>query len=382
VADAYAHTRAVTRGGRGGQRRLRVLLAVLLVCGAIAGLVWWELFRDRQPPIEGEIDETLVASMPLCVRDMQPPCRDVEEVARVLEQPRLVIRGAEQTTGGNQGVIALLVEGPDGRRAKAKWRTQSSASLFNTPAKELAAYQVQALLLEPADYVIPPIATHCFPIAEYRANVVRGAAPYEDTGCVLGFLSYWLSETITLPEARRAGLWPMPPDGVNDDDPVLFSRERFEEDPIYRRSIAILNLVTHVVNNRDAHSGQFVLYTEPWHAFLIDNSIAFVAIPNPRTLFTQDLSTMRVPSIPEDVATRIRALSRRDVERLRVIEEHTIAGGRLVDVEPGAAFDTGSHLRRRGDRVQIGLTPADVNGLWDRIAALQRELETGRLATF
>jgi hypothetical protein len=381
VAEVCADTRAAPRVAPRGRRRRRLLLGALLL-GAIAGLVWWELFRDRQPAIEGEIDETLLAEMPLCVRDVEPPCRDVEEVARVLGQPRLVIRGAEQTSGGNQGTIALLVEGPDGQRAKAKWRTQASESLFNTPARELAAYRVQALLLEPTDYVIPPVATHCFPIAEYRANVVRDSAPFEGTRCVLGFLTYWMSETVTLPEARRAGLWPMPPDGVDDDDPLLYSRTRFAEDSIYRRSIAILNLVTHVVQNRDAHAGQFVLYTDPWHAFLIDNSIAFTAIRNPRTLFTQDLSTMQVPSIPEDVATRIRALSRRDVERLLVIEEYAITDGRLVEVEPGAPFDSWFHLRRSGDRMQIGLTRADVSGLWDRIAALQRELATGRLRTF
>ncbi len=350
--------------------------------GALGWLAWWELLRDRQPPIEGHIDEAVLPELQLCARAVERPCRRVEDADRMVRSPRLAILAAEQTSGGNQGVIALALETSEGERFKAKWRSTASASLFSSPAKELAAYRLQALLLEPRDYVIPPVASHCFELGRYRDAVLETASPLQGTECVFGFLSYWLTEAITMPDARRAGLWPMPPDGVYDDDPQLYDSARFEADPVYRRNLAILNLITHLVNNRDAHAGQFVLYTEPWHAFLIDNSLAFETVPNPRTLFIQDLSQLIVPASPADVAARIRALERRDLDVLLAIEEYALDDGELSKVEPGAPFATMEHLRRTDDRLQIGLDDADVAGLWIRVQGVRRALEDGTLGTF
>lgn len=366
------------------KRAVRRALAgiVALAAGAIAGVLWWELLRDRQPPIEGRIDDRWLPSERLCVREVEAPCRPVDAVERLLRQDALVIRGAEQTHGGNQGVIALALEAPGGARLKAKWRSLESASLFNTPAKELAAYHVQRLLLDPRDYVVPPVASHCFALDEYHDAVLESAAPLEGTDCVLGFLSYWLIEGITMPEARREGVWPMPPDGADDDDPQLFDARRFEEDPVYRRNLAILNLITHVVNNRDAHAGQFVLYDEPWHAFLVDNSLTFRAVPNPYTMFMQDLSRMHVPAIPADVAARLESLAPADLEALRVIDEYVIDDGRLRRTSPGAPLPGDAFLRRSGARLQIGLPEADVRETWERIEGVRRALREGRLRTF
>lgn len=371
--------------GRPSRRRLALRGAVGLVVLLLAvagGVVWWEVFRDRQPPVHGEIDDDALPSVRLCVRSVTPPCRPVEMVERMIRSDDLEIHGAEQTSGGNQGVIALALRAGDGPLFKAKWRPLESASLFNVPAKELAAYEVQRLLLEPADYVVPPVSGHCFELEHYREQVLEGAAPLPGTSCVLGFLSYWLREAIRLPDARREGLWPTPPEGPDHDDPQLFDEARFADDPAYRRNVAVVNLVAHLVNNRDAHSGQFVLYDEPWHVFLIDNSLAFRApLPNPKTLFIQDLSQLVVPAIPEDVAARIRALERRELDALRVIEEYTLRDGRLVRVPPGAPFGD-EHVRREGERLQIGLSAADVDEVWRRIESTRRALAEGSLRTF
>lgn len=382
VSDRRTSRKAPRRGWRPSRRVGLVIASLVLGAAALGVAVWWEIFRDRQPPIEGRIEADLLPVRPLCVRGVEPPCRSVEEAERMLESEHLVIRAAEQTTGGNQGVVALALEDDRGERLKAKWRSAASESLFNTPAKELAAYHVQRLLLEPADYVVPPVAGHCFELDHYRDAVLESATPLVGTRCVLGFLTYWLTSAITMPDARRAGLWPMPPDGPGDDDPQLFDPRRFAEDAVYRRNVAILNLVTHLVNNRDAHAGQFALYTAPWHAFLVDNSLAFRAIPNPRTMFIQDLSHIVVPSIPGDVAARLVALERDELDALRVIEEYELRDGLLRRVEPGAPFGGDAFVRRSAERLQIGLPAIDVDELWTRIEALRRELDAGRLTTF
>jgi hypothetical protein len=377
-----AHVKASDRSGPPSRRAQLALASIAVVAVVVGGAAWWEIFRDRDPPIEGRIGDDLVPVVPLCVHAVEPPCRSVEDADRMVRSEHLVILAAEGTTGGNQGVVALALEDPSGERLKVKWRSAASESLFNTPAKELAAYHVQRLLLEPADYVVPPVASQCFELEHYRERVLESATPLAGTRCVLGFVTYWLSGSITMPEARRTGLWPMPPDGPDDDDPQLFDPQRFATDDVYRRNLAILNLVTHLVNNRDAHAGQFTLYTTPWHAFLIDNSLAFRAIPNPRTILIQDLSFILVPSIPESVATRLRTIERDELDALRVIEEYELRDGLLQRVEPGAPFEGDAFVRRAADRLQLGLPEVDVEDLWTRIVALRGELDAGRLTTF
>ena len=71
--------------------------------------------------------------------------------------------------------ILVLRRGGDGEVFRVKWRAQSTTTSRNSPRRELAAYAVQKLFLEPEEYVAPPTAPHCFPLEAYRAAVDRKA---------------------------------------------------------------------------------------------------------------------------------------------------------------------------------------------------------------
>ena len=359
-----------------------LIATAALVAGA--NYAWW-YHRPRQPTLDGEIeDATLTLPVAACVRNQSAPCRSFETIEALMAQPDLRIRVAAPTSGGMQGAAALALLTTDGVLFKAKWRAHASASIVNTPAKEVAAYQLQKLLLSPEDFVVPPTVGHCFPLAHYREMVDPEAEPLEGTECVFGFLSYWLTGAITLYEARKEGLLETPAgeDGVYSSDPQLLDASRFVEDLNYRRNLAHINVVTFLVHNGDAHAGQFVLYEDPWHLFLVDSSISFRSIANPTTMLLQDLSKMIVPMIPQELADDARTVSRLDLDRLLVLEEYGVDDGVFVHREPGEAFDPQQHVRLRVGQLQIGLRPRDIDGVFERLAGLRGSLEDGSLQTF
>ena len=382
--DPEPPDRAERRRSRRRRRAFIALTAVAVILLTAVGVVyWWFVHRDRGPIIEGHIDEAqLSAPTRLCVHEDTHHCRDAVEVEAILKAPILTIQEAEATSGGMQGAISLAVENGEGTRLRTKWRSQQSASIVNEPTKELAAYRLQMLFLDPEDYVIPPVVSACFEVEHYRAEVDPEAEGLESTGCVFGFLAYWLVGAESIYDAREQGLLPMPEDAR---DPQLYEARRFEEAGAGpRRNLALLNLVTHLVNNGDAHAGQFVLYTEPLHFFAIDNSIAFQSIANPVMGQIQDLSELMVPALPADVAERIRGLRRADLDALARLEElaRFTPGGPFEHVEPGALFDRRSRVRVDDGRIQVGLTADDLDDLWDRVEGVQRRLASGSLTTF
>ncbi|MDQ3034203.1 MAG: hypothetical protein M3Y87_17475 [Myxococcota bacterium] len=304
-------------------------------------------------------------------------CRPPREVEESLRSDALAIIGCRQTSGA-QGAVALTVREGD-VVLEAKWRPASSASAWNDPVAELAAHHVQRLVLEPADYVVPPAASHCYD-AEQEARWLASAAPVEDMGCVLGYLSYWLTGSVTLVEARRDGIVPAP-HGVWSADPALYDAARFVgQSRAERRNLAHLNVVAFLVRNGDAHAAQFVVYREPLHLFLVDNSVAFSAERRPAMRDRQDFSELVVPAIPADTAERVSRLGWEEVSALMRIEEYERQHGRWRRVPPGPLLEGGrEHVRRVGDRVQVGLSEADARGVMQRVRVLQRAIESGAI---
>ena len=304
----------------------------------------------------------------LCVRD-HAPCRSAAEIeARLGERPLEVLR-SRPTPGGAQGARVLSLLSPDGEVIEAKWRPLSATTPTNDPAGEVLAYRLQALVLPPEDHVVPPAAVRCLDIT--------------GDGCELGVLSYWLSDAIPLREARRKQVLPTPPGGIWARDPGLYLPTRFRVDPTYRRAVAHLNLVAHLVGHGDAHAAQFVLYRDPLHLFLVDNSVAFGVPRNPQMDDLQDLSHMWVPAIPADTAARLRELEEADVRALAWTDSWERRDGVLRRIRADSIWgDPDARIRREGQRVQIGLSASDVEAVLERVEALERDLRDGTLGVF
>ena len=363
-------------GGSDAARRLSTWVLLLLGCSALPG---------GRATTDGAPAPPLTDPTQLCVGDPSEAaarCRSPREVERWLAGDSLTIVGRRET-GGAQGAVALTLRSPEAT-FDAKWRAASSASEHNDPLGELGAHHVQKLILDPVDYVVPPAASHCFPEAEYRRWFRSDDDSVEDMECVLGYLSYWLTGSIGLTEARLAGLVPAPRGDAWSADAALYDPARFpHQSGAYRRNVAHLNVIAFLARNGDAHAAQFVSYRRPLHVFLVDSSVAFSAPQRASMRGRQDLSELVVRAIPADTAERVGELGRDEVMALMRIAEHRRADLGWERVAPGPLLADGrGRLRREGDRVQVGLSRDDARGVLERLRILQEALRSGAIGTF
>jgi hypothetical protein len=299
-----------------------------------------------------------------------------------LRDPRLEIVGSSPTPGGQQGALVLtlaLAERSAHKVFRAKWRALDSESLTNDPRKELGAYAVQKLFLEPHEYVVPPTSGHCFALDHYRARVdAKAPASFREEGvrCVFGILSYWLEDAEDLEGAQEKGRW---------GKSTILDPELFQRDLGYRRSIADLNLLTYLVHHGDAHDKQFLITdarSSP-RVYSVDNSITFQAIKNPMLLFREDWSLIRVPALSARSIARLKRLGADDWSRLGLIQQFQKHDGQLVPAaqdSPIGPPDAG--VRWVGLGLQVGLTEPEIQGVRQRFVDLSNQIEKGKPRTF
>ena len=300
----------------------------------------------------------------LCSDAGKPGCRSPREVEGWLSRGDLEILHSTDAPHGKQDARVLTVA-LDGRRIvfRAKWRAMSTAHQLNVPRRELGAHAVQKLFLDPEDWVVPPAAGHCFELDGYRKVVDRAAeASFDDTACVFGFLSYWLEDVRGVEDAADEG-W------IESEE--LRDAERFRSDPVYRRSLANVNLLSHVIDHGDTHPKQFVLSQSGNHLrlFLVDNTIAFSEFRNPSIDHEWDWSVLHVNAVPMRTVKRLEALRKKDVMALTVIEEYTSHDGVLVQ-------QAGPTVAR------VGLTENEAARVWQRISGVLSRVRAGKLGVF
>ena len=149
----------------------------------------------------------------------------------------------ERTAQGTTGALVLVnhdeVSGKD-----IKWKFKKNVpgwvDSFNTsPRKEIAAYNVQKLFLDPEDYVVPTALPICIPRDRFMKRGGYAAATLEGTDCVLGLGSIWM-ENVTIPD-------------------TLYDESRFLKDSTYAYFMSNFNLLTYLIQHRDGRVGQFLV---------------------------------------------------------------------------------------------------------------------------
>jgi len=319
---------------------------------------------DRPPPVPAA---PLTPPTVLCVAGTDRPCRHPEEVESWLASADLEIIGTAQTPRGIQGARVLTLR-HRGVVFRAKWRPQSTLTTRNDPRRELVAYAIQKLFLDPDQYVVPPAAAHCFPLAVYRAYVLPGALPsFRDVPCVLGYLSYWLEDVESLKDARKDGWFRSHDDALDDD--------LFAANPRYRESVADMNLLTYLIDHADSHQGQFLIRRDPQvpAVYSVDNSMAFGVKHNHRVKV--DWSKIQVPALPARSIDRLRAAR---LDRLSSIAELELHGrGHLVPASPRHRRAEPAGIRWQNGRLVIGMTVDELAMLRARIASLLAAVDRG-----
>jgi hypothetical protein len=297
-----------------------------------------------------------------------------------MHNPDLQIVATHETPAGRQKARILTVMAPTATgvvRFRVKWRALSTAHGLNDPRKELVAYAFQKLFLDPEDYVVPPTVGHCFDIDQYRRHLnPKERSTFLSVSCVFGTMSYWLEDAKDLKEAERAG-W------LSDDK--LFDHAMFDGNATYRRTLADMNVLNHLIGNGDTHAAQFVFTASGANTrvYCVDFTISFSPYRNPTLKEPDDWSVLHVPALAHDSVERLRRLRRSDLERLAVTEEYEIREGRLVSTRPGLPggnLDAG--LRWWRGKLQAGLTRREIDYVWQRIEKLRESLEHQQVAFF
>jgi hypothetical protein len=233
----------------------------------------------------------------------------------------------------------------------------------NEPRYELAAYRLQAMFLDEEDYVVPPTVLRSMPLEEYQQIRSVSGPTISGTRSVLFLLSYWIQNL-----------------AVDTVDP--FEPNMFEWNPIYRWHWGNVNILTHLIDHKDANHGNILVSmdgTNP-RVFSVDNDIAF------RSQVSDQGDRWRrllVDRLPDRTVERLREITLEQLDaELGVVAEFQIVDGHLEPVEPGENLRPGRGVRVTDERVQFGLTDREIRDVYRNIERLLDRVDRGQLATF
>jgi hypothetical protein len=294
--------------------------------------------------------------------NLQLPAREVE---RRMEREPFVIDDVDDVGSGVMGARKLELDFPDGVEFDAKWKEGASGGegWNNAPRREIAAYRVQQLFLDPDDFLVPPVVARCIPFDVYRPVDDDPQPAFDGTHCAFGTLSAWLTN-ITEPD--RA-----------------FDPKRFSTDRRYAYHFANLNLLTYLINHRDARKANLLMSKDEANpqVFSVDNGIAFGGVLY--NFFTWHLDQFRVGGLPRQSIDRLRQTTPADWQRLAVVAQLRVDAGGILRPEPAGPPSDPKEGNRWVDGVlQLGLTAEEIAAVEQRAVALLREVDEGTVTVF
>lgn len=289
----------------------------------------------------------------------------IEDIERRLDSEPFTIEsaGLARPTIKNDLGLKATIAFPDGVKMDVKIRRAEpgGASFNNEPRYEMAAYEVQKLLLDPPDYVVPPTTIRALPLAELKKYQQNVEPTFNRSDDVIVVVQYWLDNVITPQNA--------------------FDADLAGRDPVYERRLANLNALTFLIEHKDANAGNVLASTnlKDLRLFSVDNGVAFQSLESDRGLIWRE---MRVNRLPAALVEKLRGTDRADLEPLFVLAQFKFENGRLVPTPPEAPANRKAGVRANSERVQFGLSLEDVRGLERKIKTLLREVDSGRIKTF
>jgi hypothetical protein len=306
--------------------------------------------REQPPPRSSPPPE-----MPL------PP----RELARLLESAPFELRAMERAEAGVMGVSKATAYFPSRRLSlDVKWAPAppKTADAWNaSPRKELAAFAVQRWFLDPDDWVVPPTAMRCVPLAKYHRLAPGVPATIDGTECELGLVAVWLAH-VKRPE-------------------TILDLERFDRDRAYAARLADFNLFTYLVEHRDGRGGNLLFSEDGNRIYAVDNGIAFGNLV--WNYFVTNWDVLRVPALRRASIERLRKVTPQDIDQLMVVAElHARRHGVLQPARPTAPFDRTQGVRVRDGQVQLGLTADEARAVGDRLTQLLARVDAGEIPLF
>ena len=289
----------------------------------------------------------------------------IEQLERMLVEESIEIREAEISRPKAKGDITLKAEIAFGSNppitVKLRKSEPGAESFNNIPRYDVAAYELQKLLMPPSEYVVPPTALRMIPLPEFRQYSSDVRPTFKGSDEVLSVVQYWLHDVKVIEDVLKPDL--------------------FASDPVYARHIGQLNVFTYLIEHGDSNAGNFLLSrSEPGpRVFSIDNGVAFANNESDRGDLWRSL---RVDRLPADTVERLRELTLENLgARLGVLAQWELRDGRFEAVPPGANLSRHRGVRRENDTVQMGLTHNEIKRIWRQSQSLLKMVDRGKITT-
>lgn len=298
-------------------------------------------------------------------QDLNIP-RPAGEIEHELATAPFRIVSAEISRPKAKGDITLKAEvsfdGAPPYRVKLRRAEPGAEDFNNRPRYDLAAYELQKLFLDPADYVVPPTALRMMPVAELVQWAPEARPTFKGSDEVLVVLQYWLQEVKVIAD--------------------VYDPQRFASDAAYARHIGQLNVLTCLIEHGDSNVGNFLVSRAETGArvFSIDNGVAFAYNESDRGHLWREL---RVDRLPADTVARLRDVTEEELQRrLGVLAQWKLQDGRWIAEAPGTNLGSGRGVRNADGTVQLGLTRAEIGRIWRQIQRLLEQVDRGKVETF
>ena len=290
--------------------------------------------------------------------------RPVAELEQLLAAEPLVITQAEISRPKIKSDVTLRAEisfgGAPPLTVKLH-KAEPGADTFNdVPRYDLAAYELQKLFLDSAEYVVPPTALRMVPLADFAKYSPGVARTFSGADQVLAVVQYWLSDIKVIKD--------------------VYSPERFAADPVYARHIGQLNVLTYLIGHRDSNVGNFLIGRQELGArvFSIDHGVAFASEGSDRGELWKD---MRVKRLPADAVERLRKVTPQLLaDRLGVLAQWQLQGRNYVPVALGRNLAESRGVRREGDTLQMGLNKAELLEVHRLLTKLLERVDHGEIS--
>jgi len=289
-----------------------------------------------------------------------------DEIEQQLTSEPFTITTAEISRPKAKGDITLKAEvsfsGNPPYRLKLRRAEPGAEDFNNRPRYDLAAYELQKLFLDPPEYVVPPTALRFVPVGQLLPYAKEARPTFRGSDEVLVVLQYWLHEVMVIAD--------------------VYDAERFATDAVYARHVGQMNILTTLIEHGDSNVGNFLISRaeEGPRVFSIDNGVAFAFNESDR----DDLwRRLRVDRLPADAIARLRAIDDRALDdRLGVLAQWRLEGGRWVAEPRGPNLGPSRGVRHKDGRVQLGLTNAEIARLRRALQRLLQDVEDGKVSTF
>jgi len=290
----------------------------------------------------------------------------VAELERMLVTEPLQIVSAEISRPKAKGDITLKAEvsfgGRPPFRVKLRKSEPGAESFNNVPRYDIAAYELQRLLMDPAEYVMPPTALRMIPLADFQRYSPDVKPTFKGADEVLGVVQYWLQEIKVVAD--------------------VYDPARFEADPVYARHIGQLNVFTFLIEHRDSNVGNFLISKAEQgpRVFSIDHGVAFASLDSDRGTAWLD---MRVNRLPKDTIARVRALTKDELTaRLSAFAQWELRGGHYVAVPLTENKWPSRGVRIKDGVVQMGLTRAEIAAIDRQVKRLVHQIDFGTIKAY